>query len=387
MSAFLSLCLIAFFATFVFALVVGGWKDAFNKAARRPGDMTGPVPDWKVSLIVPARDAAGTLAALLQDLHAQQYPKELSEVLVVDDHSSDGTAAIVRGMMRNWAQLRLITATGDGKKAAIAQGVAEAAGEWVLLTDADARCGPLRVERIMRKVRQDDVDMLILPVLTQGEGSLVQRIQVDEQTALLGVAAGAAAGGAPVLANGANMAFSKEAFMAVGGYDGDRWASGDDIFLLRRMLDARRTVGCLLDPEVVVTVTAEPGWGAFWRQRLRWAGKMRGVGVAGSWAALTGILLPWYLFYVSCSFSVEELMARHPGASLMLLASAWLLWLLPVLALTRAVRRFLRTSDTYHPRRGAGLSTIVSLAAFTVYAPLVAVASVFIRPQWKGRRT
>lgn len=387
MSMFLLLCLIAFFATFGFALVVGGWKDAFNTAREQLVQVAEPAPDRKVSLIVPARDAAGTLVPLLQDLYAQRYPKALMEVLVVDDHSSDGTAMAVQGMMRNWPQLRLIPAVGEGKKAAIAQAVAEASGEWLVLTDADARCSPLRVAHIMRKVQGTDADMLILPVETRGEGGLIQRIQVDEQAALLGVAAGTALGGSPTLVNGANMAFSKAAFMAVGGYEGDRWASGDDIFLLHRMLKARRNVAFLLDPEVVVTVQAERTFGAFWRQRLRWAGKMRGVGGAGNWAVLAGMLLPWFLLYVSCSFSVEELMARHPGACLMLLASAWLLWLLPVLALTRAVRRFLQVDGEHRPMRGAALSTFVSLVAFTLYAPVIAVTSLFFRPKWKGRRT
>ncbi len=387
MSAFLLHCLIAFFAALVFALVVGGWKDAFNAAWGQRVSAAEVVPDRKVSLIVPARDAAGTLVPLLQDLHAQRYPKELLEVLVVDDHSSDNTAMTVRGMMRNWPQLQLITATGEGKKAAITQGVAEASGEWMVLTDADARCGPMRVAHIVHKVQEADVDMLILPVETVAESGFIQRLQADEQTALLGVAAGTALGGKPVLVNGANMAFSKATFMAVGGYEGDHWASGDDIFLLRRMLIAHRNVGYLLNPEVLVTVHAEGSFGAFWRQRLRWAGKMRGVGGSGGWAALAGMLLPWFLLYASCSFNVNEVLAQRPAASIMLLASAWLLWLLPVLALTRAVRRFLRTTDDHRPKLGAGLSSVLSLFAFTVYAPIIAVVSLFIRPKWKGRRT
>lgn len=387
MSAFLLHCLIAFFAALVFALILGGWKDAFTNAREQLGSAVELVPDQKMSLIVPARNAAETLIPLLQDLHAQHYPKALLEVLVVDDHSSDGTAMIVQGMIRSWPQLRLITATGEGKKAAISQAVGAASGEWILLTDADARCGPLRVAHIMRKLQEDAVDMLILPVETLGEGSFIQRIQVDEQTTLLGAAAGSALGGTPVLVNGANMAFSKVAFIAVGGYEGDRWASGDDIFLLRRMLSARRNVGYLLDPEVVVTVEAEHTFGAFWRQRLRWAGKMRGVGGAGNWAALAGMLLPWFLLYVSCTFSLGEIMAQRPIACVLLLASAWLLWLLPVLSLARTVRRFLHTADDHHNEKGSRLPSLLSLIAFTLYAPVIAVVSLFFRPKWKGRRT
>ena len=54
----------------------------------------------RVSLLVPARNAARTLTALLQDLHAQQWPKEALEVIVVDDGSEDGTAEQRNGPVR-----------------------------------------------------------------------------------------------------------------------------------------------------------------------------------------------------------------------------------------------------------------------------------------------
>ncbi|MBZ0207311.1 MAG: glycosyltransferase [Flavobacteriales bacterium] len=387
MSTMLLLAIVGFLGSMIFALSVGGWRDAFLIAWRE----TDPVPDdvhtGFVSVIIPARDAAGTLTPLLQDLHVQHWPKELIEVLVVDDGSSDGTASIVQGLMRNWPGLRSVTATGEGKKAAISQGVAEARGEWIVLTDADARCGPRRVERIMRGVKRQNPDMLLLPVETRGHGGWVQTLQEDEQTALLGVAAGTALQGNPVLANGANMAFRKAAFQAVGGYAGDRWASGDDLFLLRRMLKAGRKVSYLLDPEVVVVVQAEERFAGFWKQRLRWAGKMRAVGGWGNLVVLAGLLLPWFLLHVSTSFTVMELMLQRPLAILLLLASAWLLWLIPVLALTLTVRKFLREAGSREHLRRRGATTMLSLLAFSIYAPIIALLSIFIRPMWKGRKT
>lgn len=387
MSTLLLLSIAGFLGSMIFALSVGGWRDAFLGARR----VTGPAPDEVyedfVSVIIPARDAADTLTPLLQDLHAQQWPKDLIEVLVVDDGSSDGTASIVQGLMRNWPGLRSIPATGEGKKAAISHGVAEARGEWIVLTDADARCGPRRVERIMREVKRQDPDLLLLPVETRSHGGWVQALQEDEQTALLGVAAGTALQGCPVLANGANMAFSKAAFKAVGGYEGDRWASGDDLFLLKRMLRAGRKVSYLLDPEVVVVVQAEERFVGFWKQRLRWAGKMRAVGGRGNLVVLAGLFLPWFLLHVSTSFTVGELMRQRPLAILFLLAAAWLLWLLPVLALTRAARKFLREAGNHEHLRRRGTTTVLSLLAFSIYAPIIALLSIFIRPLWKGRKT
>jgi hypothetical protein len=385
MSDLMLLCLAAFLVTFIFAMVVGGWREHLKQARTSTPEIAAAAGEVRVTMIVPARDAADTIVALLQDLYAQRYPKELLQVLVVDDHGTDATADRVRGLMRNWPGLQLLKNEGEGKKAAITTAVREASGDWLVLTDADARCGPLRVERMMEHVRAERPDLLLMAVITEGDGSLLQRVQADEQAALLGVAAGTALGGSPLLANGANMAFSKAAFQSVHGYEGDPWTSGDDVFLLQRMKRAGKRVGYLLDPRTVVTVQAEPSFKAFWRQRLRWAGKMRGVGGSGNWIAASGLLLPWFLLYVTCSFDVREAMGQGLVRDVLLLTSAWLLWLAPILGLMREVRHFQRLTGLV-PHRAAGLSTLVSLVLFSIYAPVIAVVSLFVRPTWKGRK-
>ncbi|MCC6840022.1 MAG: glycosyltransferase [Flavobacteriales bacterium] len=385
MSLLLLLALCAFGATMAFAMVLGGWREALarevQQAAAAPGR---PVPTEGLSLVIPARNAAGTIVPLLQDLHAQQWPKELIEVLVVDDGSTDGTAEAVGSMMRTWPGLRLLTATGAGKKEAIAQGVDAARWPWVLLTDADVRCRPGRAREVMRVLQEQRPDLLLLPVATVGSG-LLQRVQCDEQAALAGVAAGTALQGVPQLAYGANLAFGKEAFLAVGGYTGDRWASGDDLFLLRRMRKAGRAVAFLAHPEALVETLAEPTLSGFWNQRLRWAGKMRGLGGAGRWLAAAGLLLPWFLLYVTCSITLEALLPVRPMAILLLIATAWLLWALPVVALVRTVKQLMAAGDTGREDRSGALGTVLSLLAFSCYAPLIAVASLVLKPKWKGR--
>ena len=387
MSTPLILSLLAFAMGLLFALVVGGWREAITAAwPKLPAEMD-VANDELVSLIVPARNAADTLSPLLQDLYVQQWPKEAIEVIVVDDGSTDHTAEIVREMQKRWPGLILLSAEGNGKKAAITRGVEKARGAWIVITDADARCGPLRVQRIMECLRGTEVDMLLMPVETRSSGGVIQRLQADEQTALLGVAAGTALQGRPLLANGANMAFRRSAFRSIGGYSGDTWASGDDMFLLKRMLKAGRDVKYLLHPDVLVTVEAEQTFRDFWDQRLRWAGKMRAVGSSGGWLALAGLLFPWFLLYVSCSFTLVEMMFQRPLAIMLLLSSAWLLWLMPIMALVRAVRRFLQASGSGPQHRGAQLTTLFSLIAFSFYSPLIAVVSLFVKPNWKGRKT
>lgn len=378
--------LLAYAGAGSFALVLNGSRKRFKQAsADRSVNLEYP-RTVLVSLIIPARDAAATLGFLLEDLRAQVYPDALMEVLVVDDGSSDGTAEIVHRMGQGWPQLRLLTSADPGKKAAISLGVKEAKGEWIILTDADARCGVLRVQRIMGEVQRADPDLLLLPVATLSAGGMLQGTQEMEQMALLGMAAGLALSGKPALANGANMAFSRTAFLKVRGYEGDRFASGDDIFLLHRMKRARMHVRYLIDPEVIVTVQAETDLHAFWRQRLRWAGKMRGARGAGNGITFVALILPWLLLWFTIITGSSLLSGQRPLGYAFLLIIPWLLWIIPVIGLVREVRHFLNSSSALSPQRDAPLLTALAFVAFSIYAPNVAIVSFFVRPTWKGRK-
>ncbi|RYG48673.1 MAG: glycosyltransferase, partial [Chitinophagaceae bacterium] len=55
-----------------------------------------PAKNPFISVIIPARNEAENLPALIRDLQLQQLPAECFEVLIVDDHSSDSTPEIVK---------------------------------------------------------------------------------------------------------------------------------------------------------------------------------------------------------------------------------------------------------------------------------------------------
>ncbi len=361
------------------ALMLGRWRERIQGAVRKGAE--GVEGTVHVTVVVPVRDGADTLVPLLQDLYAQRYPKELVEVLVVDDHSTDATASMVTEMARRWPQLKLLQLAGvdQGKKAAITAGVQRAMGELMILTDADARCGVERVERIVAHWMVHRPGLLLVPVrTTDGEG-LLGLVQAEEQWALQAATAGSALDGTPLLANGANLAFSRDAFQRVGGYHGDRRASGDDVFLLAGMLRAGIPVGYLLDPEAAVNVRSETSWCAWWTQRLRWAGKMRDARTGAAWPASALVVgLPWLLLLVTwraTSLQVGQQLV-YTGS---LLLAAWWLWIAPIIALVNAQKAVYGEA----PRV---FRTLVGLLLFSVYAPLVALSSLVWRPMWKGRR-
>jgi cellulose synthase/poly-beta-1,6-N-acetylglucosamine synthase-like glycosyltransferase len=371
------LALAAFGASLVLATVLGAWRQRLAQARTAAGAPHGtPRP---VSFLVPVRDGGEDFTAVLQDLHAQCAAVPGSEVIVIDDHSTDGTRARTEAMAARWPALRCIPNNGEGKKAAITTGVHHARHELVLLTDADAHGGRERALCVAAHHTRTPWDMLVLPVRTLGDGTFTGWLQAEEQVALQGVALGAALSGAPLLANGANMAFTRAAFHAVGGYQGDRFASGDDQFLLERMRRAGNPVACLADPAAMVTVACAPGLRAAWRQRLRWAGKMRGAGVWGALPSALAVLHPWALLLLTLCIHWTDTVNQGLFRSILLLAGAWLLWLLPVLLLVGEAKRFFGERPT-------PLRSLTALLLFSVYAPVVALASLVVRPQWKGRR-
>jgi glycosyltransferase involved in cell wall biosynthesis len=92
-----------------------------------------------VSAIVPARNEEPIIRAAVESLARQP---EIKEIIVINDQSSDGTAAVLSGLSGLYTQLRVLETTElptgwVGKNYAVSLGAAQATGDWLLFTDAD----------------------------------------------------------------------------------------------------------------------------------------------------------------------------------------------------------------------------------------------------------
>jgi GT2 family glycosyltransferase len=92
-----------------------------------------------VTAIVPARNEEATIASAIESLAAQP---EIKEIIVVNDQSTDGTAAELERLSVRYPQLRVLETNAVpggwvGKNYAVSLGAAQATGDWLLFTDAD----------------------------------------------------------------------------------------------------------------------------------------------------------------------------------------------------------------------------------------------------------
>jgi glycosyltransferase involved in cell wall biosynthesis len=233
------------------------------------------------SVLVAARDEAAALPHLLAALRAQTLLPHQFEVIIADDHSADGTAALVAAAAESAPfALRLLALPpgATGKKAALAAAVAQARAPWVVCTDADCRPGPGWLRAYADLLHAGPPSLLHFisgPVRLTPGGAWFDGLLGLEFAGLVGVGGACIARSRPTMCNGANLAFRRATFHEVGGYaDNANLASGDDEFLLHKM-HQRYPAGVryLADARAVVDTPAPATLRALLRQRVRWASK------------------------------------------------------------------------------------------------------------------
>jgi hopene-associated glycosyltransferase HpnB len=133
----------------------------------------------RVVAIVPARNEAETIAQTVRSLAAQDYPGEFS-IIIVDDHSEDGTAALAqKAANESGASQRVkihsaapLAPGWTGKLWALNEGVQVASGdkpEFLWFTDADIEHAPDTLHRLVFRAEKDALDLVSLMVMLQAK--------------------------------------------------------------------------------------------------------------------------------------------------------------------------------------------------------------------------
>lgn len=235
-------------------------------------------PQVTVAVIIAARNEEKTLARCLDALAAQVYPAGAYEIIIADDHSEDGTAAVIGSYAVRHANIRSVRLSDpliSGKKQAIAAAIAATGAELIITTDADCTMDRHWLATLAAFYEKTGSKMIVGPVSFEAPGSLFEKLQDVELMALMGSTAGSLYDHHATLCNGANLAYPRDVFYGVGGFAGiDQKASGDDVLLMYRIAAKYGSgVRFLKSREAIVYTPAKKRLRDFISQRKRWASK------------------------------------------------------------------------------------------------------------------
>jgi len=304
------------FLTLVYLFVVFGFIRGWHKLI--PFLYQKSIGSTAVSIIIAARNEGESIHRTIEALLAQDYNKALTEIIFIDDHSTDNTAEVLRSYAAQGVKLISLKedrALNSYKKKAIQTAIGQSTGSLIITTDADCRMGKTWLKTIVAYYEEKNYKMISSPVAYDEEKSFFERSQSLEFLYLIGLGASTIGNNQPSTCNGANLAYEKAAFYEVGGFQGiDDLASGDDELLLHKIA-ARydNQIGFLKNRDAIVYTHAKPNLGEFLQQRKRWASKStryknKSIIVLGVfiWCfnlsillnLITAIFLPGYLMVV-----------------------------------------------------------------------------------------
>jgi cellulose synthase/poly-beta-1,6-N-acetylglucosamine synthase-like glycosyltransferase len=296
-------------------------------------------PEIFVSVIVACRDEEKKLPFLLSDISGQTYSPDLSELIIINDNSSDSTYKVAAGF-NNIKNLKVLQNTGIGKKIAIKTGVEAAAGTLIITTDADCRIGKNWLKTIASFHDKNNPEMIICPVKFESGRGFLHRFQELEFLGLQGITAGTASAGDPVMCNGANLAFLRETYFKYDDNLHRELVSGDDVFLLHNIKrEPGNKIMWIESEEAMVITNASETLCSFIRQRARWISK------AGSYSdRFTQILAIVTFVTISVQLLLLACVLFLPGL-LWVFAVFFVLKSIPdILILSNSARRYGKTS-------------------------------------------
>ncbi len=234
-----------------------------------------------LSIIIPARNEQHNIAACLDSVCNQSYPKNLFEVIVIDDHSTDNTPAIVKKYAAQNVKLISLKDKVEGqqlnsyKKKAIEIALTEANGELIITTDADCFVKENWLQTIAAFYQQTNAAFIAMPVLYDCSNRFIEIFQALDFMTLQGITGASVYKKIHSMCNGANLAYTRQAFEEVNGFKGiDNIASGDDMLLMHKIYKLQPDkVFFLKSQEVIVHTAPAKTIRDFFNQRIRWASK------------------------------------------------------------------------------------------------------------------
>ena len=232
----------------------------------------------KITIVVPFRnisdDCRSVDSALVECVRSLQFVSEfVEEVIFVNDHSTDDSEQHLSGCSITNLRILHLGVESKGKKAALELGVKEAKTEYIWTLDADVVISQFSSERFKEFESDLEQDLVVMPVYMNPGGSLLDKLQANEWRYLQFITWLSSKVKLPMMCNGANLIFKRNLFME--NIEAHRSiSSGDDMFLLSRVVKLGRDASMCWEKFCRVEISTFNSWRESIDQRIRWAGKI-----------------------------------------------------------------------------------------------------------------
>jgi len=336
-------------------------------------------PKTAFSIIVPFRNEEKNLPKLLQSFSKLNYPYKLIEIVMVDDFSTDSSERVcikwrLDHEFLDTTLLENLRLSNSPKKDAIGRAVPIIKHDWILTTDADCTVDADWLLTLDDYIQNHHPEMIVGAVKYKTKNNWFHRFQQMDLLSLQGTTMGSFGIGKPFMCNGANFAYTKKLFHAIGGFEGvSKKASGDDVFLLQKATKNHLDkIHYLKNAESIVKTKPENDLFKFFMQRVRWASKTTGY-QSGYAKLLAIIVLLMNLGLVGC---------------FLLALIGKLDWsiLLGVFSAKYVVDYWLLYKTNRYLLKGRWILPLATSAIYPFYSSLVGIYSLFGSFTWKGRQ-
>ena len=189
----------------IYILFIGQLIYGFNQMKRFTKKDT--IPTTTFSIVVPFRNEKENLPKLLHTISKLNYPKELFEVLLVDDDSEEVFSP--RFAVFSLQVIKNERKSNSPKKDAIETAIAIAKNDWIITTDADCLVQKDWLHSFDQLIQEKDLKMIASGVCYVPKNGFLQAFQTLDFLSLQGATIGSFGINQPFMCNGANFAYSK----------------------------------------------------------------------------------------------------------------------------------------------------------------------------------
>ena len=360
----------------LYVFLIGQLIWGFNKVKTSNTKHSTPISGF--TIIIPFRNEARHLPHLLESITRLNYPSEKIEIILIDDFSKDDSERIcIQWRLKNehldTTLLKNLHLSNSPKKDAIGRAMPIAKYDWVITTDADCIVNKNWLITLDSYIQTNTVEMIVGAVIYKTKNNWFHHFQQLDLMSLQGVTIGSFGMGKPFMCNGANFAYSKNFFYKIGGFGGiTEQASGDDVLLLQKAVEANKTgVHYLKHPDFIVETKPENDLYKLIMQRVRWAAKT--ASYKSNYAKFLAIVTLFTNFSLVLSFGFVIY-------GLLDLKVVLFLFLLKY-----CVDYILLYKSNAYLRKGKFFIPLASSIFYPIFSSWVGIYSLFGNYMWKGR--